>query len=731
MKKLVSVFIAASMIIATVPAAFAASYTADFESANGRFNRATNYGGRGNSVTDNTDPNYYRDNVSISWAEGEGVNGTWGLNVSYSAATYYAGEYFGYLPKTWENAKTDPNVKYLNFDYKGKGKINLSFGTYEIINYSAQNGVKYTYRFDVDTNGEWKQISIPLSSFTRNNNGVVETAAEHLNEVTMITFMAGENGGVNDKDENLPNMTGDELRSKARTGSIIFDNMELSDSGANLPPSEIPTRVIDFDDYTLASVTSFSGFKNTAGDYSDYVNGDVTEDGKDGKGYKVAYQSASYFAGEKFTKVPDMWMTDAESNFLEFDVKGHGSVNVNLMAGGLVTNGTVEGTRYGQKITVNTDDWKTISIPISNFVTNGTVVPLADVKGITFTAGENGGIDNNAAESKAMSKEELEAKAKKGEIIIDNITLAEESSVSAYVADFESADSSFGKSQTYDGHKLASDSTYKDYIKAATVSGEGFGGSTGYKVDYSAAFTYSGEVFAAIPQIWELGIDSAQYLNFDYNGTGVVKISFSTGNKNGVELTNGTKYTKTLNLDSNGGWAKFSVPLNEFVNNGAPVNIAEIGAVTFQAGESLFLDHGSEEAQAKGDDKLAEEAKKGSIIFDNMELSATEGNTTIFITADVTAEVNGQPIDKLADGDITITAALSGLGADSEITVAAAIYNADGTLDNVKLATETLSGEGEITLNITAEDTASGKTMKVLTFDDFANLHPAVSAVPF
>ncbi len=731
MKKAVSIFIAAAMITAMVPSAFAASYTANFdEGSNSRFTKATSYGGKGNGVTDKDDPNYYRDSVSIAWVDEGGVDNTWGMEISYSAATYYAGEYFGNLPKAWDGATTDPNVKYLNFDYKGKGKINLSFGTYEIINYSAQNGVKYTYRFDVDTNGEWKKISIPLSSFTRNNNGVVETAADHLSEVTMMTFMAAENGGVDDKDPNLPTMSGDELREKARTGSIVFDNMELSDVGNDLPPSEIPTRVIDFDDYTLTSVATFDGFKNTAGDYKDFVTGDVTDDGKDGKGYKVAYQSASYFAGEKFTKVPDMWETDAESKFLELDVKGHGSVNVNLMAGGLVTNGVVQGTRYSQKITVNTDDWKTISIPISNFVAKEQVVPLNEVQGISFTAGENGGIDNNAPESKAMSKEDLEAKAKKGEVIIDNITLAKESSVTVYAADFESADSSFGTSRTYDGHKLTADSTYKDYVKGAAVSGEGLGGSTGYKVDYSAAFTYSGEVFAAIPQIWELGIDSAQYLNFDYKGKGIVKLSFSTGNKNGVELTDGKRYTATLNLDSHGQWAKYSVPLSEFKNGDESVNIADIGAVTFQAGESLFFNKDSEEAQAKGDEKLAEEAKKGSIVFDNMEISATEGSSTVFADVKVTAEIDGKQTDKLADGDITVKAAMSGMSDNSNITLAAAIYNADGSLDDVKLASDTINGDGEVSLKINAADT-SGKSMKVFVFDDFDKLHPITKVTLF
>ncbi len=739
MKKIVSISIAAAMAMAMVPSAFAKSYMANFDAGNdSRFTRATTYGGHGNSnITDRNDPEYYRDYVNLDWVDEGGVDGTWGMQISYSAATYYAGEYFGYIPKVWSGAITDPEVKYLNFDYKGKGKIYLAFGTYEIINYSAQNGVKYRYLLDADTNDEWKTISIPLSSFTyshtdESGNTVVDTAAEHLDEVTMVTFMAGETGGLDGSADETKSLPKEDFLQRAKTGSVIFDNMELSDEGDALPPSEIPTRVINFDDYTLATVTTFSGFKNNAGDYSDYVSGDVTAsgEGKEGKGYKIEYQSASYFAGEKFTKVPNMWMTDADSNYLEFDVKGHGSVNINLMAGGTVSNGQVLGTRYGQKITVNTDEWKTISIPISKFVTNGEVVPLADVQGISFTAGENGGVDNNATESKEMSKEDLLAKAKHGEIIIDNITLAEESSITDFVADFESADSSFGATQTYDGHKVAADSTYKDYIKGTAVSGEGFGDSTGYKVDYSAAFTYSGEVFAAIPQIWELGIDSAEYLNFDYKGEGVIKLSFSTGNKNGAELTSGTRYTKTLNLDSHGEWAKASIPLSSFVNNGTSVNLNEIGAVTFQAGESLYLDKDSEEAKEKGDDKLAAEAKKGSVIFDNMELSATEGYNTNFADVNVTAEINGQEISKLADGDITVKAAIAGFSGNTDITLAAAIYNADGTLDDVKLAEKTINGEGEVTLMLTVAD-ASGKSMRAFIFDDFEKLHPIASAAQF
>ena len=76
-----------------------------------------------------------------------------------------------------------------------------------------------------------------------------------------MTFQAGENGGLSNSASETKAMTAAELEAKARNGSIIFDNMELSNVGENVlnpnatpEPTEKPdntTRTIDFDTYTL------------------------------------------------------------------------------------------------------------------------------------------------------------------------------------------------------------------------------------------------------------------------------------------------------------------------------------------------------------------------------------------------------------------------------------------------------------------------------------------------
>lgn len=52
-------------------------------------------------------------------------------------------------------------------------------------------------------------------------------------------------------------------------------------------------------------------------------------------------------------------------------------------------------------------------------------------------------------------------------------------------------------------------------------------------------------IFFPIPVAWQNGAD-AEYLNFDYNGKGIVNISLSTGSAATDTLTKGTKYSYNL-----------------------------------------------------------------------------------------------------------------------------------------------------------------------------------------
>lgn len=717
MKKLVSLFITASMIVASITSVSAAnvSYMADFESNEAKYrsgqNVGTNYDGTKNSAGD------YKDFVTMG--EAQGVDGSTGIQIAYSSATYYAGEIFRSLPLSWYDGADVAGVgaKFLNFDYKGKGVINLSFSTQVINDYSASNdGIKYTYKFAANTNGEWQKISIPFSDFKHGENSL-----ENLEGINLFTFMAGENGGLDNNAASTKEMTKEELEARAKIGSVIFDNMELSDVGEHL--YDPTTRVIDFDTYTLTHKNTWGGFANNDGTYRDFMQY-LSADGKEGKGAHITYRAATYYSGEIFTATPELWAVNKDSNYLEFDAKGRAVLNINLETGN-----AENGKRYGQRVIIDTNgEWQRISMPLTKFLNSDESVPLSEVVGISFTNGENGGLSNSAEESKNMNASELEERAKTGDVVIDNLTLSEESSVTSFVADFERMDTKFGSGDKYSGHSAAG---YSDFVTHEVVENEGVGGSTGYRISYSSAFLYAGEVFVQTPQIWDNGTES-KYFNFDYNGRGAVKISFSTGNKNGVAVTGGTKYTRTFQLDSHGGWAKMSVPVSEFVNNGTSVNLEEIGAVTFQAAETAGIDRNTVDEQTMTANVLDELAKKGSIIFDNMELSATEGETTLFPKATVTAQIDGEEISELANGDITVKAAVSGLKNNTKVTVVAAIYNEDGSLDDVKLAANTLiNGTGDITLDIKAADTESGKTMKVLVFDDFDNLHPMVGATPF
>ncbi len=392
------------------------SYMADFEEAAARFGKSTVYGGFKNSAGD------YNDFIKPIWAEGEGKNGTTGLEINYKAASWYAGEIFFPIPSVWANAA---DVQYLNFDYKGTGKIKISLSTGNISDDTLTKGTKYGYTITANTKGEWSSISIPLSSFVNGTTPVTIT------DIGSVTFQAGESANLNNNAAETKAMSASELEAVAKSGTIVFDNMELSSKGENAQqptqttaPSAAPdnsTRVIDFDNYSLSQKQTWGGFKNNSGDYSDFIKYESADQGKDGKGARLTYKAATWYSGEVFCAIPKEWAVSQSSNYLEFDAKGRGVIKIALETGEVIN-----GKRYEQRVNIDTNgEWQKFSIPVAVMKNGEEIVPLSDVTGMTFKAADSGNLNNNAAETKAMSASELEAAAKTGEVVIDNITLSE------------------------------------------------------------------------------------------------------------------------------------------------------------------------------------------------------------------------------------------------------------------------------------------------------------------
>ena len=319
MKKLVSLIIAMSIFFSINCAIFATnvSYMADFESADAKFGNSTTYSGTKNTAGD------YSDFVKPEWVADGGKENSTGLRITYKAATWYAGEVFFPIPVAWQNGA---DAEYLNFDYNGKGIVNISLSTGSAATDTLTKGTKYSYKLNADTNGEWQSISIPLSEFKNNGNPVT------IANIGCVTFQAGENGGLSNSASETKAMTAAELEAKARNGSIIFDNMELSNVGENVlnpnatpEPTEKPdntTRTIDFDTYTLSHKQTWAGFNNNDKTYSDSIKSEITENGKEGCALELTYKAASWYAGEIFMSIPKEWAIYKNSECLEFDANG-------------------------------------------------------------------------------------------------------------------------------------------------------------------------------------------------------------------------------------------------------------------------------------------------------------------------------------------------------------------------------------------------------------------------
>ncbi len=429
MRKMTAFLLSAAMLWSAVSSVVAAgvSYNADFEDAETKFGKGTTYSGFKNTAAD------YSDFIKASWVAEEGKDKSTGLEISYKSATWYAGEVFFLIPSVW-NMSSD--LKYLNFDYKGKGSVKINLSTGKAEDDTLTNGTRYGYKITVDSPNEWQSISIPLSEFVNGTTSVTIT------DIGAVTFQAGENGNLSNNAAETKAMTAAELEAKAKAGVIVFDNMTLSseegkttvDPSAPTPtPTPTPkpddsVKVIDFDTTSLSVKQTWAGFKNNAGDYSDFIKPAVTENGKNGKGFEISYTSATWYSGEVFAAIPTKWAINSGAKYVEFDAKGKAKLKIALETGEVIN-----GTRYEARVDIDTDnEWKTYSIPVSTFVNNGTAVTLSEVTGMTFKAAESGNLNNNDADVKAMSADALSAAAVSGSVVLDNITLKDIATVKPY-----------------------------------------------------------------------------------------------------------------------------------------------------------------------------------------------------------------------------------------------------------------------------------------------------------
>lgn len=483
--------------------------------------------------------------------------------------------------------------------------------------------------------------------------------------------------------------------------------------------------------------TTYSGFKNTAADYSDFIKASwVTGEGKDeSTGLEISYKAATWYAGEVFFPIPAVWEMSSELKYLNFDYKGTGSVKINLSTGKVSDDTLTSGTRYAYKITVDSpSEWKSISIPLTDFVNGSTSVTITDIGAVTFQAGENGNLSNSAAETKAMTAAELEAKAKAGVIVFDNMTLSseegettvetstptptEEPDDSVRVIDFDTA--SLSVKQTWAGFKNDA-GDYSDVIKSS-VTENGKSGK-GFELSYTAATWYSGEVFAAIPSKWAIDSD-AKYIEFDAKGDAKIKIALETG-----EVINGTRYEALADIDTGDEWKTYSIPISSFIKSGTSVTLSEVTGMTFKAAESGNLNNNDADVKAMSAEALSAVAVSGNVVIDNITLSDT---ATVKPETKVRIIQNGEELNSFADaedGKVTVKVSVTNAGEKLNTTVVAAVYK-NGIMDKVKIKSAEITSTGDISFDITAE-TASEKMLKVFVFDDFDKLTPVSDAIIF
>ena len=381
--------------------------TVGFGSGGQKWNGAVKYDENNNVV--------YNDYVSCTTQSGIGVNGSKGFKITYKQATYYGGEQFIAKPTNWD---LNYDLKCIEFDAKGKATFNMNLETRRVV-----NGDRYSKKFRIDTTNApddgWQHFKIPLSEFTREVNGeVISIPVKDL-----VGFSITGPGGKYD-DKKINEYTVEELEAAAKTGEVVIDNFEVTTDDSNLAE---PGRVIfkvDFDDSDFEDTNIFSGWSCAENGYSDYIK-QSTAEGKEGNALRIDYKQATYFCGEIFKSFNSDWQLHDDLRSVEFDIKGNGSVNLNLKEGSVT-----DGVRFGTVITAdNENDWTHVVIPLEQFRNNGVSVNPLNISGITFSR-TGGSVDQD--EMSGFTGEELEEMADKGYIIIDNFEITMKEPVMEY-----------------------------------------------------------------------------------------------------------------------------------------------------------------------------------------------------------------------------------------------------------------------------------------------------------
>lgn len=495
--------------------------------------------------------------------------------------------------------------------------------------------------------------------------------------------------------------------------------------------------VADFDTYSILTRTPWAGFKNTTGDYSDYIKSAITDNGKEGKGLNLYYQAATWYSGYVFCTLPANWDVSKDVNTVEFDYKGKGEYKI-----ALETENFLNGKKYDYRIALDSkNEWKHVSIPISDFLLNGANVNLPEVVGIAFQAGENGGLNNAADETKAMSAEDLTAAAKVGNVVIDNLALTKidiptptaDPDYIGYTFDFESPGAKLYSKSDWSGFKNSAED-YSDDIAFKVVSSGGNPNSA-MEISYRSATWYSGEIFLvqhSSQGVWKFS-DDIKYIEMDVCGKGSVKMSMDT---NGYIESNaykpGVRYEQSLDIDTNGEWKRISIPFTEFKNKGEGVPVKDITAITFTSGENAGLNNNADETKTMSADDLNAVAKTGKILFDNMTI-CSKTNLPTERNIDVRLEQNGNTIEnksQLTDGVLIAKADFDSLITAQNAVLALAVYDGDGVLEDISISSDRIIMEGMLETELEAFD-IQNKKVKIFLLDRFSAMNPLSNVLEY
>ena len=368
MKKFAAIIIGAAALCTSIYTASAAqAYVNDF--SNDSFVWTRSYTGNDNYIIADNSSEGYEDNSAKKIVYDHRAD-TWSTYVSMK------------FPSDWDMSGFGGGA-YIHFLAKSDNETaSFSAMTLELTDTSGKTIVKKNFTAE---DSSYEHIIIPVT--------------ENLSELASIKI--------------TDNM-------KGTAGTLTIDDFAIS---ADRPERRIKRTVSQTADFeisqtTLTTASTFAGFKNTAGDYSDYIRAKSVS-GKSGNGLELSYRAATWYSGEVFLNAPQVWDTNKDINAVEFDYKGSGRIKIKLMC-----EKVIAGSRYETSIALTDDsEWHHVILPLSDFKKSGVAVTKEDIIGMAFTSAENGNLNNNAAETKAMSAEQLTAKARMGTVVLDNISL--------------------------------------------------------------------------------------------------------------------------------------------------------------------------------------------------------------------------------------------------------------------------------------------------------------------